>query len=302
MNKRKDYKKNSQGGESNSPKNNRNTKSNKSKEASKFKSNFKRKKLKARPKNIPEHFEEVKRITELDEIRLNKYIAESGHCSRRAADELIAEGVVRVNGKKVKELGMKIHPGADVTVNGDPISYYVKKIYIILNKPKDCVTTTSDDRGRKTIMDIVKIQKRVYPVGRLDRNTTGAILLTNDGELTNRMIHPRYRVEKVYSVGLDKALDKSHARQIADGVELEDGKTAPCFVWINPEKKSEVSVTITEGRYRQIRRLFEKFAYDVKKLDRKQFGTLVTNGLARGKWRFLNPKEIVMIKKSVDLI
>lgn len=264
-------------------------------------SNFKRKSLKPRPKNIPESFEEPKRITEMDAIRLNKYIAESGFCSRRAADDLIESGAVKVNGKKVKEMGMKIHPGAEVTINGDPISYYVKKIYIILNKPKDCVTTTVDDRGRKTIMDIVKIQKRVYPVGRLDRNTTGAILLTNDGELTNRMIHPRYKVEKVYNIGLDKVLDKSHAKEISDGVELEDGKTAPCFLWINPENKKDISVTITEGRYRQVRRMFEKFGYDVKKLDRKQFSTLTTSGLARGRWRFLNPKEIVMLKKAVDL-
>lgn len=235
------------------------------------------------------------------EIRLNKYIADSGLCSRRKADELIADGQVKVNGKTVDSMGYKVQPGDEVTVNGDPISYYVKKVYILLNKPKDCVTTTVDDRGRKTVLDIVKRKERIYPVGRLDRNTTGTLLLTNDGELSHRLSHPSYVIEKVYNAGLDKNLDFEHAKKIADGVELEDGKTSPCFVFVDPSDKRKVTVTITEGRYREVRRMFEHFGYDVKKLDRKFFAGLSTRGLARSQYRFLTREEILELRKLVGL-
>lgn len=235
------------------------------------------------------------------EIRLNKYIADAGICSRRKADELIADGVVKVDGKTVKEMGFRVNPGEEVTVNGDPVSYYTKKVYILLNKPKDCVTTTIDDKGRKTVLDIVKRKERIYPVGRLDRNTTGTLLLTNDGELSHRLSHPSYEVEKIYNVGLDKNLEFEHARKIADGVELEDGKTAPCFVFIDPSDKKKVTVTITEGRYREVRRMFEHFDYEVKKLDRKFFAGLSTRGLARSQYRFLSHEEITDLRRLVKM-
>jgi 23S rRNA pseudouridine2605 synthase len=234
-------------------------------------------------------------------IRLNKYIAESGLCSRRKADEYIENGSVKVNGKVVKELGTKVKPSDEVTVNGDPVSYYNKNVYIILNKPKDVITTTADELGRKTVMDIVKRRERVYPVGRLDRNTTGVLLLTNDGELAHRLIHPSYQIEKLYNATLDKKLNFDHAKKIAEGVQLEDGKTAPCFVFIEPTDNTKVTLVLKEGKYREIRRIFEHFGYDVKKLDRKEFAGLSNKGMKRGDYRFLTTKEINELKKKVKL-
>lgn len=234
-------------------------------------------------------------------IRLNKFIADSGLCSRRKADEYINSGSVKINGKVVKELGTKVKPSDDVTVNGDPISYYNKNVYILLNKPKDAITTTSDELGRKTVMDIVKRRERIFPVGRLDRNTTGVLLLTNDGELANRLTHPSYQIEKLYKATLDKKLNFEHAKHIANGVELEDGKTAPCFVFIEPTDNTKLTIVIKEGKYREIRRMFEHFGYSVKKLDRKEFAGITNSGMKRGEYRFLTTKEINDLKKKVKM-
>ncbi len=236
-----------------------------------------------------------------DSIRLNKFIAESGYCSRRKADEFIAEGAVKVNKKVVTELGTKVHPGDIVTVKGDPVSLQLHNIYIALNKPKNIITTTSDELGRKTVLDIVKKHSRIFPVGRLDRNTTGIILLTNDGEFAYRLTHPKFRVMREYHVKLDKQLKVEDAEKIVVGVELEDGKTAPCELFINPEDHSKVAITLTEGKNHEVKRIFEHFNYEVKQLDRKMFAGITTKGLAKGEYRHLSRKELQQLKKMLGL-
>lgn len=226
-------------------------------------------------------------------IRLNKYIAESGLTSRRKADELIAAGVVKVNKEVVTELGTIIHLSDFVTVNGDPINVSHKYFYILLNKPKDCITSTNDEKGRQTVLDIVKTEERLFPVGRLDRNTTGVLLLTNDGELANRLTHPRFQIMRVYNAKLDKALRSDDAAKIAKGVEIEEGViTAPCEVIIHPEERTKVTLTLTEGKNHEVKRIFEAVGYEVKSLDRKYYHNLSTQGLVRGKYRYLNKNEI----------
>ncbi|GAB5465530.1 MAG: hypothetical protein Kapaf2KO_09660 [Candidatus Kapaibacteriales bacterium] len=243
-----------------------------------------------------------RKIDESQKVRINKYIADSGLCSRRKADELIAAGQVRVNGKQITELGTKIRPSDNVTVGGDPISYRRKNIYILLNKPKNTISTASDERGRKTVLEGIKTQERIYPVGRLDRNTTGSLIITNDGELANRLMHPSYRVERMYIVGLDKPLDVEDARKIANGVELEDGKTAPCHLLIDPKEKTRIEMTMTEGKNHEVKRIFAHFGYEVLKLDRKVFAGISNKGLDRGEYRHLNFKEVQALKKLVKLI
>ncbi len=231
-------------------------------------------------------------------IRLNKYIADAGLVSRRKADELIEAGFVKVNKKIVKELGTKIELGDFVTVKGDPIEVSHSHLYILLNKPKDCITTTNDDKGRKTVMNIVRLRSRVYPVGRLDRNTTGVLLLTNDGELANKLTHPRYQIERVYNAKLDKVLQADDAKKIAEGLEIEPNiKTAPCIVNINPADKTKVTLILTEGKNHEVKKLFETVGYTVKSLDRKYYHNLSTKGLRRGEYRFLTRKEIIELQK-----
>lgn len=241
------------------------------------------------------------RYEEKQEIRLNKYLAESGICSRRGADELIKQGVVKVNKKTISELGTKIHLGDDVTVKGDPVSRVTKRIYILLNKPKDTITSLSDEMGRQTVMDIVKKQTRIFPVGRLDRNTTGVLLLTNDGEMAYRLTHPKFEVARSYKIRIDKDLKIEDARKIAKGVELEDGKTKECDVLIHPKDKTDIIITLREGKNREVRRLFEAFGYKVKKLDRKEFAGLTNKGLNRGEYRHLTKSELMELKRMLDL-
>lgn len=236
------------------------------------------------------------------EVRLNKFIADSGLASRRKADEMIAAGEVRVNGKIVTELGTKVTPTDNVSVGGDMIKSVSKRdIYILLNKPKDCITTTSDELNRRTVMDIVKSRHRIYPVGRLDRNTTGVLLLTNDGELANRLTHPRYGIQRTYNVTLNKEILLDHAKAISHGIELEDGKTSPCEVSVNPKDYTRIIITITEGKNREVRRIFEALGYDVKRLDRKFYAGLSNNGMKRGEYRHLTRNELLDLKKLVKL-
>ncbi|MCS6999837.1 MAG: pseudouridine synthase [Bacteroidota bacterium] len=235
-------------------------------------------------------------------IRLNKFLADAGIASRRKADELIAQGVVKVNGRVVTELGTKVHPGDLVTVAGKPVSPYKHLTYIVLNKPKDYITTTRDERGRKTVLDLVPLKTRLYPVGRLDRNTTGVLLLTNDGELATRLMHPRYGVEREYIVGLDRPLDRQHAVKIAQGIELKDGeKTGPAEVIISPTDPQEVCIILREGKNREVRRLFEHFGYQVRKLHRSRYGTITVRGLARGEYRHLTRDEVLSLRRLVGL-
>lgn len=234
-------------------------------------------------------------------LRLNKFLADAGIASRRAADELIASGMVKVNGKVVKELGIKIHPADLVTVKGEPVSYIKHLTYIVLNKPKDYITTTSDEKGRKTVMDLIPLKQRLYPVGRLDRNTTGALIITNDGDLATRLMHPKYGVEREYVVGLDKKLKGEHAQNIANGVELEDGMTGQTELWINPSDNSEVRIMLKEGKNREVRRIFEHFGYEVKRLHRVRYALITVTGMARGEYRHLTRDEVRALKKLVGL-
>lgn len=235
-------------------------------------------------------------------IRLNKLIAESGIASRRKADELIRSGVVKVNGKTVTKLGTIVSLNDLVTVNGKPIKLLKKYEYILLNKPKDIICTVKDEKGRKTVVDLVQTKTRVYPVGRLDRNTTGVLLLTNDGELANRLMHPKYQILRTYVVGLDKPLRPEHVRQIAKGVEIDGVKYQKCEIFIDPKDNKNIMLTLTEGKNREIRKIFEHFGYEVKKLNRKMFANLTTRGLKRGEWRHLTKREIHQLKMLVGLL
>ena len=235
-----------------------------------------------------------------EQVRLNKYIAAAGICSRREADKLISAGLVSVNGKKVTQLGSKVNPGDEVRYNGERIRSE-RKVYLLLNKPKDYVTTTDDPKERKTVMMLIRdaCSERVYPVGRLDRNTTGVLLFTNDGDLAKKMTHPSSNKKKIYHVFLDRNLSGNDLRKLADGVTLEDGFIQPDAIsYASNENKKEVGLEIHSGKNRIVRRMFESVGYRVVKLDRVYFGGLTKKNLPRGKWRFLSEKEISMLKMN----
>jgi pseudouridine synthase len=238
-----------------------------------------------------------------DLIRINRYISMCGVASRRKADELVLSGKVEVNGKVMTELGSKINPRSDkVFVNGKQVAQVHDYLYLLMNKPKDAITTLSDEKGRTTVMSLVKTKQRVYPIGRLDRNTTGVLLLTNDGDFANAMMHPKFEVSKSYQVTLEAALTQEHAAQLRKGMKLEDGKTAPADVYILPSGKGkEVGIIIHEGRNRQVRRMFESLGYEVKKLDRVAFGPITKEGLKRGETRSLTRAEVRQLKKLAGL-
>ncbi len=234
------------------------------------------------------------------EMRLNRYLAHAGICSRRQADDYIKAGLVTVNGAVITEMGVKIKRGDDIRYNGERLATE-KKVYILLNKPKDYVTSTDDELGRKTVMDIIgdACPERLYPVGRLDRNTTGVILLTNDGDMAGKLTHPKYNKKKIYHVVLDKNLKQADLQSITDGITLEDGFIQPDAVsWVSPEKKHEVGIEIHSGKNRIVRRIFEQLGYDIIRLDRVYFAGLTKKNLARGKWRFLSEKEISMLQMN----
>jgi len=242
----------------------------------------------------------LKSIPGQSEIRLNRYIAGTGICSRREADQYITAGLVSVNGKIIGKLGTKVHPGDVVRFNGR-ILKDENKVYILMNKPKDCVTTVDDPAAKKTVMDLIGkgISERIYPVGRLDRNTTGVLLLTNDGELTLRLTHPSYNKKKIYHVFLNKNLTRSDLNRIADGIELEDGFITPDAIhYADENDKTQVGIELHSGRNRIVRRIFELLNYRIKKLDRVYFAGLTKKGLKRGQWRFLTEKEINMLKMN----
>ena len=227
-------------------------------------------------------------------IRLNKFLANAGVCSRREADEFITAGVVSVNGEVVTELGTKITRQDVVTFNEKPVQIE-SKVYIVLNKPKNCVTTSDDPQERLTVMDLVKnaCQERIYPVGRLDRNTTGVLLLTNDGDLASKLTHPSFKKKKIYHVWLDKNVAIEDMEKIANGLELEDGEIhADAISYASEDDKSQVGIEIHSGRNRIVRRIFESLGYHVTKLDRVYFAGLTKKNLGRGKWRYLNEREV----------
>ena len=227
-------------------------------------------------------------------LRLNKFLANAGICSRREADEFIQAGVVTVNGEVVTELGTKILRTDEVKFHDQPVNIE-KKVYVLLNKPKDYVTTSDDPQQRKTVMDLVKnaCTERIYPVGRLDRNTTGVLLLTNDGDLASKLTHPKYLKKKIYHVYLDKNVTAHDLQQIAEGVQLEDGEIkADDVQYAHPTDKKQVGIEIHSGKNRIVRRIFEALGYRVQKLDRVQFAGLTKKNLKRGDWRYLTEEEV----------
>ena len=235
-----------------------------------------------------------------EQLRLNKFMANAGVCSRREADELIQKGLVKVNGNVVTELGVKITRN-DVVEYNDKVVVAESKCYILLNKPKDTVTTSDDPNGRKTVMDLVKgaCNERIYPVGRLDRNTTGVLLLTNDGDLASKLTHPKYVKKKIYQVWTDKPISEEDMQHMADGVELEDGPIhADAISYVSPTDRKQAGIEIHSGRNRVVRRIFESLGYHVVKLDRVYFAGLTKKNLPRGRWRYLTQEEVNFLKQN----
>ena len=231
-------------------------------------------------------------------IRLNKYMSNAGICSRREADNYIAKGLVKVNGSVVTELGTKIQR-TDVVEYDEKIVIPERKCYVLLNKPKDCVTTSEDPGGRTTVMDLVKnaCQERIYPVGRLDRNTTGVLLLTNDGELASKLTHPKFVKKKIYHVWTDKPIAEEDMQRIADGIELEDGEIhADAISYVSDTDRNQAGIEIHSGRNRIVRRIFEHLGYRVTKLDRVYFAGLTKKNLPRGRWRYLTQEEVNFLR------
>ena len=231
-------------------------------------------------------------------IRLNKFLANAGICSRREADEFITAGVVSVNGEIVTELGTKVKRSDEVKFHDQPVSIE-RKVYVLLNKPKDCVTTSDDPQERKTVMDFVKgaCKERIYPVGRLDRNTTGVLLLTNDGYLASKLTHPKFLKKKIYHVYCDKNVTKADLDQIVQGITLDDGEIhADAISYASDTDKSQVGIEIHSGKNRIVRRIFESLGYRVVKLDRVYFAGLTKKGLRRGDWRYLTEQEVAMLR------
>lgn len=238
-------------------------------------------------------------LTDPDEpIRLNKFLANVGICSRREADEFITAGVVSVNGVVVTELGTKVKRSDEIKFHDQPVNIE-RKVYVLLNKPKDCVTTSDDPQERKTVMDFVKgaCKERIYPVGRLDRNTTGVLLLTNDGDLASKLTHPKYLKKKIYHVYCDKNVTKADLDQIVAGITLDDGEIhADAVSYASDTDKSQVGIEIHSGKNRIVRRIFEALGYRVIKLDRVYFAGLTKKGLRRGDWRYLTEQEVNMLR------
>lgn len=256
-------------------------------------------KLKPKPKRKVQVT--LKKNYEISEgMRLNRFLAIAGVCSRRDADIHISKGEVTVNGKIVTELGTKVDKNDAILFQGQQI-YAEKKVYLLLNKPKDYVTSLDDPFGKRTVLDLIKnaCDQRIYPVGRLDRMTTGVLLFTNDGDLTTRLTHPKYNQKKIYHVFLDKPFTKNDFIKLSGGIELEDGKIKPDVLsFVEGQTKKEVGVQIHSGKNRIVRRMFEHFGYKVVKLDRVYFAGLTKKNIPRGKWRFLDEKEVKILKMS----
>lgn len=233
-------------------------------------------------------------------IRINKFLANAGICSRREADEFIQAGVVSVNGVVITELGTKVTRNDDVRFHDQPVTLE-KKVYVLLNKPKDYVTTTDDPQQRKTVLELVKnaCRERIYPVGRLDRNTTGVLLLTNDGDLASKLTHPKFLKKKVYHVRLDRNITKHDMEQLVEGIMLDDGEIhADQIEYVDETDKSQVGVEIHSGRNRIVRRMFEAIGYHVTRLDRTMFAGLTKKSVRRGDWRYLTEKEVNILRSG----
>lgn len=240
-------------------------------------------------------------VNEQEKIRLNRFIANSGVCSRREADELIQNGLISVNGKQVTDLGIKVSYSDDVRYRGKKLSAE-KKVYILMNKPKGYVTTVEDPHAEHTVLDLLgdSCPERVYPVGRLDKETTGVLLLTNDGDLTGKLTHPKYNRRKIYHVFLDNPVTKNDLFKLAEGIELDgENIVADAVSYADPADKTQIGIELHSGQNRVIRRMFESLGYKVRKLDRVYFAGLTKKNVQRGKWRYLNDKEISMLKRGI---
>lgn len=235
-------------------------------------------------------------------MRLNRFLARAGVASRRAADALIADGHVTVNGETVTEMGVKVSSSDRVVVDGQPIGL-ADLVYVLLNKPTDAITTVSDDRGRRTVLDVVSGVKEdaLFPVGRLDRDTTGALLLTTDGDLAHRLMHPRYGAVKLYVVTTERPVTKAEVDALKNGVELEDGPATADHAERISDDPRRVAIQLHEGRNRQVRRMFEAIGHSVAALDRIGYAGLTLDGLRRGRWRHLQPHEVNTLRRSVKL-
>jgi 23S rRNA pseudouridine2605 synthase len=237
---------------------------------------------------------------EKETLRLNRFLAEAGVCSRRNADALIADGHVTINRKRAT-LGMQVAPEDTVMVDGKAVGHRHRHTYVLLNKPKDCVTTSSDERGRRTVIEIVGHRERIFPVGRLDRNSTGVLLLMTDGDLAHRLMHPRYEVEKTYLVQLESTITRQTVQQLEKGILLDGEMTAPVKIEVNPRDPSVLTLAMHEGKNRQVRRMFEEMGLMVNKLERVVYAGLTTKGVPRGAWRTLSGAEVARLRKLVKL-
>ncbi len=235
-------------------------------------------------------------------MRINKYLAACGVASRRAAEQLILDGHVKINGKVVTDLATQVNTERDeVRFDGKKIRPHERTRYIMLNKPKGVVVTAKDERGRKTVTDLVRSRERIFPVGRLDIDTEGLLILTNDGDLAHRLMHPRFQISKTYRVRLNKPFQVADFEPLTKGIELEEGLTLPCQAYYYTDDPSRVEVRVTEGRYHLVRRMFEALGYEIKSLKRIQIGPLSLGTLVRGHWRPLHAMEVDHLKQAVGL-
>lgn len=229
-------------------------------------------------------------------IRLNKFISLCGISSRRNADKIILQGKIKVNGKVVKELGTKINQNVDkVFFHEQQIIFLDKKVYIVFNKPKNCITTLSDEKNRETVLSYINVKERIFPIGRLDKDTTGVLLLTNDGEFANKLMHPKFEVPKTYLVKIDKPISVEDIKKLEKGIKLEDGITSPSK--INVVNKREVLITIHEGKNKQVRRMFEALEYEIKNLHRVEYASITCDNIPKGKWKYLTKRDLTQITK-----
>jgi len=259
--------------------------------------NFPRKKHTPKKSSPPEYSQKLVRKTPGDLIRLNKFISNSGICSRREADKLIESGDIKVNEEVVREMGYKVKPTDKIFYKNKQIRRE-KMVYVLLNKPKGYITTMSDPEDRKTVMDLVKnsCDERIYPVGRLDRNTSGLLLFTNDGMLAEKLTHPSYEMQKIYQVEIDKPITQQDYGKILSGIQLEDGMITVDDLAVTTLDKKTLGLEIHSGRNRIVRRIFESLGYEVERLDRVMYASLTKKDLPRGKWRYLTEKELGWLK------
>lgn len=244
-----------------------------------------------------------KNIRMEDYLRINKYIAANTKLSRRKVDEYILQGRVTINNITVTDTGFKIQPDKDkIRVDGELIKPAKKKVYILLNKPQKTISTVSDDKGRTTVVDIITSNEKIFPIGRLDYDTTGALILTNDGEFANKMMHPSYKIPKTYEVKLSKPLEEKHKQYLMKGVIIEGKRTAPCIIeFTSKDDRRKLKIIISEGRNRQVKKMFEKFGYKIFKLHRSKYGGVGLGNLKFGEWRYLTSKEVSKLESLVSL-